>query len=422
MKNAQPFAWTLSQVHLLEIRDFDHRAPGTVLQDVETLLGLVGDEGMPVTAGHVFSMRCLETINRTLTQPIELHLKRAMQKSYPTINGLYLLLRSTGLGLIDAELKKPRLKLDASILESWRSLNAAERYFALLKAWWGRASEEAIGEHRGFNGGEILVKLFSFIDAFPKTGTLTVETPKDAEMLRYYPGLHNLALMALFGLLEIRLKPPTEGRGWQPEWMRMTDWGNLLLGSYATFIRQSRTSETGSSLPTLGFTGRFELLEYFESWSRVMRPHIKGWHRDLAIPEPAFQPGPHLFKVSLGTKCWRLIAIRGDSCLDELAMAILDAFDFDSDHLYRFSYKDRFGRTFDVDHPYIARESDNALTDQVKVGDLPLYPGMGIDFLFDFGDQWEFKIRTERMNIEAVVDKPQVLETHGKAPEQYGGW
>ena len=103
-------------------------------------------------------------------------------------------------------------------------------------------------------------------------------------------------------------------------------------------------------------------------------------------------------------------------------MAILDAFDFDSDHLYRFGYKDRFGRTFDVDHPYIARESDNALTDQVKVGDLPLYPGMGIDFLFDFGDQWEFKIRTERVNIESAIEKPQVLETHGKAPEQYGGW
>ncbi len=119
----------------------------------------------------------MESINQSLTQPLELHLKRAMQKSYPPINGLYLLLRATGLGVIDAELKKPRLKLDASILESWRSLNAAERYFALLKAWWGRASEEAIGEHRGFNGGEILVKLFSFIDAFPKTGTLTVETP-----------------------------------------------------------------------------------------------------------------------------------------------------------------------------------------------------------------------------------------------------
>jgi hypothetical protein len=421
LKNARPSEWTLSQVHLLETRDFEHQAPGTVLRDVETLLGLVGDEGMPVTAGHVLAMRNLETINRSLTQPVELHLKRAMQKSYPPINGLYLLLRSTGLGLIDTELKKPRLKLDASVLESWRSLNAAERYFALLKAWWGRANEEAIGE-QVFGGGEVLVKLIYFIESFPKAGTLTVETPQDAEGLRYYPGLHNLALMALFGLLEIRLKPPSEGRGWQPEWMRMTDWGNLILDSYTAFIRQSRTSESKLGLPALGVTGRFEPLERFESWSQLIRPHIKGWHRDLAIPEPAFQLGPHLFKVSWGTKCWRLIAIRGDSCLDELAMAILDAFDFDSDHLYRFSYKDRFGRTFDVDHPYIVRDSDNSLANEVKVGDLPLHPGMGIDFLYDFGEQWEFNIRTERMNIESAIDKSQIMETHGKAPEQYGGW
>ena len=421
MNKPQPFAWTPSQIRLLETREFDQQAPGTVLRDIETLLALVGDEGMPVTTGHVFAMRNLEMINRSLSKPLELHLKRAMQKSYPTINGLYLLLRSAGLGLIDAEPKKPQLKLDASVLRSWHALNAAERYFALLKGWWGRGSEETIGE-QGLGRGAILMKLLSFIKSFPNTGTLTVETPKDAEMLRYYPGLHNLALMMLFGLLEIRLKPPAEGRGWQPEWMRMTDWGHLLLGSYATIIRQSLTPKGGSDLPALGLMERFEPLEHFESWSRLVRPHVKEWHRDLTIPESAFQPGPHLFKVSLGTKCWRLIAIRGDSCLDELAMAILDAFDFDSDHLYRFSYNDRFGRTLSVDHPYIALESDNVLADRIKVGDLPLYPGMGIDFLFDFGDQWEFKIRTERMNIESAIDKPQVLETHGKAPEQYGDW
>jgi len=51
-------------------------------------------------------------------------------------------------------------------------------------------------------------------------------------------------------------------------------------------------------------------------------------------------------------------------------MAILDAFDFDSDHMYRFSYNDRFGRTLSVDHPYIALESDNVLADRIKVGDL----------------------------------------------------
>jgi hypothetical protein len=204
--------------------------------------------------------------------------------------------------------------------------------------------------------------------------------------------------------------------------MQLTDWGRSLLEGYAAFIRQSLALEAGSALPILGFAERFEPLECFESWSRIVRPHIKGWRKDLEIPEPSFQPGPHLFKVSLGTDCWRRIAMPGDAYLDELAATILDAFDFDSDHLYRFSYKDRFGRTVEIDHPYLASDFDHALADEVKVGDLPLTKGMHIGFLFDFGDQWDFDIQTEDVNAGSAIKKPRVLEKHGKAPEQYGGW
>ena len=126
-------------------------------------------------------------------------MKRAVQKSYPPINGLYLPLRATGLAPIDATLKKPRLKLDAPLMDSWRSLHAAERYFTLLKAWWGRATEDIIGE-RGGGSGEILAKTLAFIERFPKTGILTMEAPRDVEGLRYRPGLYNVALLALFGL------------------------------------------------------------------------------------------------------------------------------------------------------------------------------------------------------------------------------
>jgi len=59
---------------------------------------------------------------------------------------------------------------------------------------------------------------------------------------------------------------------------------------------------------------------------------------------------------------------------------------------------------------------------EVEIGDLPLYQGMRIGFLFDFGDQWQFELKTEGVNIESTIGKPQVLEKHIKAPEQYGGW
>ncbi len=240
-------------------------------------------------------------------------------------------------------------------------------------------------------------------------------------MLRYHPGLYNLALLELFGLLEIRVGSLAEGRGWRPEEIRMTDWGKALLDGYADFLQQPLDRKDGSA-PTMFGLALFQPLECFESWSRIVHRHIGGWHKGLDIREPPFQPGPHLLKVSLGAGCWRRIAIGGDSSLDELAATILDAFDFDSDHLYRFSYKDRFGRSLEIDPPYLADNSDNALADEVKLGDLPLYQGMRIGFLFDFGDQWEFDIQTESVHIESVIKEPRVLEKHGEAPEQYGDW
>lgn len=410
-----------AQIKLLEAQDFARRPPGTLLRDFETLLSLIGDQGLPVTPAHLLAMSCLETINRSLTHPLDLRLKKATQRSYPYINGLYLLLRATGISWIDASLKKARLKLDPIVVQSWRSLNATERYFALLKAWWGRASEEMLGERRAW-GADVLTKTITFLERFSATGILTVETPQDADLLRYSPGFYNLALMGGFGLLEVRAKPPAEGQGWLPERIRMLDWGKVLLGSYLSFSHHALSPKDGSAGPMLGFMERFEPLKRFEQWSQIVRPTIKGWQADLEIPEHIFQPGLHVFKVSLSTACWRRIAIGGEAYLDELADVILDAFDFDSDHLYRFSYKDRFGCTIEIDHPYVADDSDNALADAVKVGEIPLIKGMRIKFLFDFGDQWKFAIQTESVDVGPVIKQPQVLEKHGKAPEQYGDY
>jgi hypothetical protein len=40
-------------------------------------------------------------------------------------------------------------------------------------------------------------------------------------------------------------------------------------------------------------------------------------------------------------------------------------------------------------------------------------------FLFDFGDNWEFELLLEAVEPDRAVDKVEILETHGEAPEQY---
>jgi hypothetical protein len=101
LQTTTAFAWTPEQVRVLETVDFDRQPPGTVLRDFETLLDLLGDSGLPLTPAQRFTMKSLETINRNLTHPLDLRLQRAAQQSYPHINGLYLLLRASGLSLVD---------------------------------------------------------------------------------------------------------------------------------------------------------------------------------------------------------------------------------------------------------------------------------------------------------------------------------
>jgi len=41
-------------------------------------------------------------------------------------------------------------------------------------------------------------------------------------------------------------------------------------------------------------------------------------------------------------------------------------------------------------------------------------------YLFDFGDEWRFDVRLERIDpADGRIKKPKLLEEHGEAPPQY---
>jgi hypothetical protein len=93
---------------------------------------------------------------------------------------------------------------------------------------------------------------------------------------------------------------------------------------------------------------------------------------------------------------------------------------FDHDHLYQFTYRDRFGAAVEVSHPYT---EEPPMTDEVKVGQLPLQPGDTLKFLFDFGDNWRFNLELERIDPpDPKIKRPRILDQHGRAPQQYPRW
>lgn len=124
--------------------------------------------------------------------------------------------------------------------------------------------------------------------------------------------------------------------------------------------------------------------------------------------------------------CLRKIQIGGDKSLYQFAKTITKAFGFYFDHC--FGFYDNFQRYHD---------SKKAYELFPDIGEEPLFPAVkGVKktkvsqafqnpsekalFLFDYGDGWHFSVELKEIkNAGKGSPKPVVLESIGKAPEQY---
>lgn len=397
-------------IALLRDQTITETTPGTIVKDFETVLAALGDRGLPVSSKlHQFPAKVLVPLNADLSQPIQIDLKRPVQKSFPNLHGIYLLLRATGIAQVKAQGKQHYLCLNPDIFASWQTLNPTEKYFTLLEAWTIRGDGELLGDQRSpLNEGTRVLQTWQYFAQQPKT----FRDYNQQENLNYWPGLHNLALMQLFGWLDIESPKPTTGKGWRIRKIALRPLGDamvaMVMSAYAQqgFIWESQND----------FTQPWgELQPFFELY-------FPEWENNLASLNPIeHQLGTYIFNVSLG-KAKRRISVSSEAPLDKLASLILDSVDFDHDHLYMFSFRDRMGRMIEIHHSYNDWR-DGPGTDQVLIGDLPLQPGASMTFLFDFGDNWEFQVILEEIQLgKPKRSSNKILERKGKAPEQYPDW
>jgi hypothetical protein len=295
------------------------------------------------------------------------------------------------------------------VRQVWDGLNPTERYCTLLETWLVRGHPQIIGERgRGwFCVPETFRNVQWFFVNLPDDGLLVAGNKGEEDSLRYGPGLHNLALLELFGLVAVRHGPPESGKGWRIERVERTPLGDALLAAlqagFFVDLHNVRALESENKVP-------FGVLQ------PALQPYWPAWRKNLSVPEWAFREGVHVFKVSLG-RIWRRIAIPAHLTLDDLASAILNAVRFDHDHLYRFSYRNRLGIEDQVQHPDM---DEGPWASEVSIGDVPLRAGQTMTFLFDFGDNWRFDVTLESVDPEMAIEKPVVLEKHGDPPKQYG--
>ena len=70
----------------------DENGPGSILMDFEVLLGFLEDGVRSTGKYHLLPMDRLFELDQLMTKPLRPRLKRPQQKSFPNLNGLYLLL------------------------------------------------------------------------------------------------------------------------------------------------------------------------------------------------------------------------------------------------------------------------------------------------------------------------------------------
>ncbi len=403
------FELTSVQEETLRTTAITEQRPGPILNDFEVMLDFVAETSPVLTKKHILSLPALEPLNERLSRRIEHGLSRPQQKSFPHINGLFLLLRASGLTRVDATGRSPVLVIDPLTVESWRGLNAEERYFALLESWLLRGDSEIIGERSGRFVFSHPLRLWS--EFFQNFDQVSLYGDDWVELARYLPQLHNLALMELFGLVTVSDAPVEAKKGWRIADVQSTEWGEALLALLG-----------GNILVDWDF---WEILAYPEEQQPgqlqpIIQPYRPDWQQTLSWSDAGFCDGLFIFKVSLTKKVWRQITIPATRSLSDLSNAILEAYQFDHDHLYLFRYATRLGMSAEVLHPYM---DDGPHADDVRIGDLPVQPGFSMLYNYDFGDNWRFNVVLDRIEpSDPSVDAYRIDQSVGKSPQQYPHW
>jgi hypothetical protein len=408
------FKLSEGQEQLLHDQVIDAQQPGPVLRDFHTLLEAIGPQGVKAAGKYnLLPLDLIDELDQRLSRPLRLALQRPQLRSHPYLQGLHLLFRASGLGRVEGVGAKARLVVDAAVREAWDRLNPTEQYFTLLEAWLRMGRPEMVGERESsFEPPEACLLTWHRLPA--KGKKFDLKRPQHAYLFGVGRDFYHLALMDLFGLVVVEF-PKKPVQPWCPAAVRHSPFGDALLTLLAPRAFPDLAFGTGDESEEEETGGAI----HFGRWQGLFRPYFPQWQNNLVLPGPEARAGVFVFRVALD-KIWRRIAMPADATLDDLVGWILEAVDFDDDHLYEFIYRDRLGRQVRAGH---REDEEGPFADEVLIGELPLEPGQSMKLIYDFGDNWQFDVRLESIAPRRGRGKlPRIVEKHGKAPEQYPQW
>lgn len=121
-------------------------------------------------------------------------------------------------------------------------------------------------------------------------------------------------------------------------------------------------------------------------------------------------------KVSLG-KSFRVIKITFHHTLEDLHLAIQNAFEFNNDHLYAFHMDGDIRSRYNV---YWGDNDEPPFASDTLIHQINWRVGQNFIYHFDFGDDWIFRCQVMEINLQEQLDgKPKIIQSNGNPPQQY---
>jgi Plasmid pRiA4b ORF-3-like protein len=139
------------------------------------------------------------------------------------------------------------------------------------------------------------------------------------------------------------------------------------------------------------------------------------------------EAGTHIFRVALRDRpsVHRDVEIASGQSLAKLAEAIVRAFDFEFDHAFGFYPDTKSGAVMRGRPAYelfadMGEATGTQSVRKTRIGDAFREVGQAMTFLFDYGDEWLFRIKLTGLGRKAAKARyPRVLAKAGPSPVQY---
>ncbi|MCP3890218.1 MAG: plasmid pRiA4b ORF-3 family protein [Desulfobulbaceae bacterium] len=416
-------------IHYLPFK-ITEKFPSSIVTDYDIFLYRVQAPSSYLTKSkHWIDRATLYSINQEVQNRTVEASPKMDQVYYPLLNFFYHISLTANFFQLVKVKNKYRLQ-GTDIVAEYEQLNTTEKYFSLFEAFWVCTDWLDIFRECRYVAQSDIPQDDKFI-------TVLSDFPCDQEIgsgelikrAKHYPQsalVHIVRILSFFGILTYRLKSLTPKEQYTKGYIKLksitvTPFGNRflkLLDKDRPFTLWNTPFRyfTGYDYLKQDFAGDQFIPEGFVEPFRQMLTTSTVLEKGLPILKPKNLNGSFVFKISIdGT--WRTISTSGKSTLADLHLAIQIAYNFDNDHLYSFyfdpdrlSSRKSYHSPEGVEYPY---------ADDFSIGQLNLYVGQELLYVFDYGDLWKFSVEVIEITKEQHFGNYKILQQHGESPEQY---